>query len=146
MSEHIEICAGEEHAGLRLDVFLADAVEDASRSFIQKLIKEGRVHLNGSACTKPRRTVADGDAIAVDVPPAPSAWPEPEDLPLDILYEDADLVLVNKAPGMVVHPAPGHHTGTLVNAVLHHCPTSSGRGRIWCGRASCTAWTATPPA
>lgn len=114
--------AGEEHAGLRLDVFLAEAVEDASRSYIKKLIKDKLVTVNGTACTKPAHTVVLGDEIAIDLPPAPSAWPEPEDIPLEILHEDADLVLVNKAPGMVVHPAPGHHTGTLVNAVLFHCP------------------------
>ena len=122
MSEHFELTAEEEHAGLRLDVFLADVLEDSSRSLIKKLIKDRQVTLNGDACTKPGRTMAEGDAVAIDVPPSPSAWPEPEDIPLDILYEDGDLIMVNKAPGMVVHPAPGHHTGTLVNAVLHHCP------------------------
>lgn len=122
MSEHFEMTVEEEHVGLRLDVFLADVVEDSSRSLIKKLIKDQQVTLNGEPCTKPGRTMAAGDAVAIDVPPSPSAWPEPEDIPLDILYEDGDLIMVNKAPGMVVHPAPGHHSGTLVNAVLHHCP------------------------
>lgn len=118
----IEITAEDAHAGLRLDVFLAEAVEDASRSLIKKLIKDEQVTVNGTPCTKPGRNLSEGDIVTIDLPPAPSAWPEPENIPLEILYEDADLVMVNKAPGMVVHPAPGHHTGTLVNAVLHHCP------------------------
>ncbi len=95
---------------------------DSSRSSIKKLIKDKRVTVNGTICTKPARSMVEGDELSVDVPPSPSAWPEPEDIPLDILYEDDDLVMVNKAAGMVVHPAPGHRTGTLVNAILHHCP------------------------
>jgi len=122
LSEHIEFTVEEEHAGLRLDVVLAELVEDASRSLIKKLIKDRQVTLNGTPCTKPGRAIVEGDALAIDVPPSPSAWPEPENIPLDILHEDADLIMVNKAPGMVVHPAPGHHSGTLVNAVLYHCP------------------------
>lgn len=121
MNETLEIIAEEEHTGLRLDVFLAEAVEDASRSYIKKLIKDELVTVNGQICTKPSRIMADGDTLAVDLPPSPSAWPEPEDIPLDILYEDSELIMINKAPGMVVHPAPGHHTGTLVNAVLFQC-------------------------
>ncbi len=122
MSEPIEFTVEEEHASLRLDVVLAEVVEDASRSLIKRLIKDKQVTLNGAICTKPGRAVAEGDVLSVEVPPSPSAWPEPEAIPLDILYEDADLVMVNKAPGMVVHPAPGHHSGTLVNAILHCCP------------------------
>lgn len=117
----LEIIAEEEHAGLRLDVFLADVVEDASRSYIKKLIKDELVTVNGQVCTKPSRIMATDDTLAVALPPSPSAWPEPEDIPLDILYEDSELIMINKAPGMVVHPAPGHHTGTLVNAVLFQC-------------------------
>jgi len=122
LSELITCIAEEEDGGLRLDVYLAGVVEDASRSFIKKLIKEEHVHIDGVPCTKPSRSINPGESVAVDLPPSPSAWPEPEDIPLDILYEDDDLVLVNKAAGMVVHPAPGHHTGTLVNAILHACP------------------------
>ena len=119
--QHIEAVAGEEDDGLRLDVFLAEAVEDASRSFLKKLVKEGRVSINGSVCRKPAQTVAEADRVAVDIPPPPPALPEPEAIPIDVLYEDGDLVVVNKAAGLVVHPAPGHYTGTLVNAILHHC-------------------------
>ncbi|MCH7960269.1 MAG: RluA family pseudouridine synthase [Candidatus Hydrogenedentes bacterium] len=108
--------------GLRLDQFLAGAIEDASRSLIKKVIKDGGVQVNGKACARPSRTVREGDAVAVTLPPAPSTDLVGEDIPLDILYEDAELVIVNKPSGLVVHPAPGHHTGTLVHAVLFHCP------------------------
>ena len=121
MNELIELIAEEEHAGLRLDVFLAEAMEDASRSYLKKLIKDEHVKVNELVCTKPSRTIALDEVITIDLPPSPSAWPEPEDIPLDILYEDSELIMVNKASGMVVHPAPGHHTGTLVNAVLFQC-------------------------
>lgn len=117
----VEVEAGEEHAGLRLDVFLADAIEDASRSLVKRLIKDGQVRLNGEVYTKASRSVAVGDLIVAEVPPPPPALPEPEDIPLDILHEDAALLIVNKPSGLVVHPAPGHYTGTLVNAVLFHC-------------------------
>ncbi len=122
MNERIEHTAGEEHAGLRLDIFLAEVIEDASRSFMKKLIKEGLVTVNQRACAKPSRLLAAGDQVAVEIPPPPPVTPEPENIPLDLLYEDAELVIVNKASGMVVHPAPGHYTGTLVNAILHRCP------------------------
>lgn len=121
MSELEVISVEPEHAGLRMDVFLAEAVEDATRSYLQKLIKGGKVLVNGEPCTKPGRTMSAGDEVSVDVPPPPPETPEPEDIPLDILYEDDELVLVNKPAGLVVHPAPGHPTGTLVNAVMYHC-------------------------
>jgi len=122
MDTQYEATVEEEHAGLRLDVCLAELMEDASRSFVKKLIKDGRVTVNGREAAKPSRIVAAGDLIAATVPPPPPALPEPEHLPLEILYQDASIVVVNKAAGMVVHPAPGHYTGTLVNAVLYHCP------------------------
>ena len=107
---------------LRLDQFLAGAIENASRSLIKKVIKDGGVQVNGKVCTRPSRTVREGDAVAVTLPPAPSTDLVGEDIPLDILYEDAELVIVNKSSGLVVHPAPGHSNGTLVHAVLFHCP------------------------
>ncbi len=122
MNEIVETIIGEELAGFRLDAALAEAVEDASRSFMKRLIKEGRVAINGQTCVKPSRVVAAEDRIRVEIPEPPPALPEPEDLPINILHEDAEIVVVNKASGMVVHPAPGHYTGTLVNAILHHCP------------------------
>lgn len=122
METEFQDSVGEACAGLRLDVYLAGEIEDASRSFLKKLVKDGQVSLNGAVCTKPSRTLALDDEVHVIIPPPPPAIPEAEDIPLDILYEDAQFLIVNKVTGMVVHPAPGHHTGTLVNAVLHHCP------------------------
>jgi 23S rRNA pseudouridine1911/1915/1917 synthase len=111
----------EAYEKYRLDVYLADAIEDASRSFIKKLVKEGRVTVNGGVCSRPGRPMTAGDKVAVDIPPPPSTDIQPEDIPLDILYEDGEVVVVNKPSGLVVHPAPGNYTGTLVNAILHHC-------------------------
>mgnify|MGYP000213594015 CR=1 FL=1 len=107
--------------GLRLDIFLAGAIEDASRSFLKRIIKDGDVLLNGEPCVKPARIVAENDVVRITMPEPQPTEPQPERLPLDILYEDADVVVVNKAAGMVVHPAPGHESGTLVNALLYHC-------------------------
>ncbi len=117
----IETFVSESEHGMRLDVFLAGAIEDASRSFLKKIIKDGEVLLNDSVCTKPARAVCENDRIRLTLPDPPPTEPEPENLPLEILYEDAELVVINKAAGMVVHPAPGHETGTLVNALLYHC-------------------------
>jgi len=111
----------EETAGLRLDVFLTGAIEDASRSFIKKLIKDGKTVVNGAVCTRPGRAMNAGDTVEVDLPPPASTELKPENIPLEILHDDADVLVVNKPAGLVVHPAPGHPTGTLVNAVLHHC-------------------------
>ena len=122
LSELITCTTEEEDHGLRLDVYLAGVVEDATRSYIKKLIKDKKVTIDGVVVSKPSRSMVAGERLVIDLPPSPSAWPEPENIPLDILYEDEDLVMVNKAAGMVVHPAPGHHTGTLVNAILYQCP------------------------
>ena len=116
----VEVEAAAE--GLRLDQFLAGTIEDASRSLIKKVIKDGGVQVNGKGCTRPSQTMHEGYTITVMLPPAPSTDLIGEDIPLDILYEDAELVIVNKPSGLVVHPAPGHATGTLVHAVLFHCP------------------------
>jgi len=116
-----EDSVSEETAGLRLDVYLTGAMEDASRSFIKKLIKDGKVFVNGHACTRPGRNMNANDSVEVELPPPPSTDLKPEAIPLEILHEDADVLVINKPSGLVVHPAPGHPTGTLVNAVLHHC-------------------------
>ncbi len=121
MPEPISLIASEEHIGLRLDVFLAEVVEDATRSYLQKLIKGGKVLINEEPCTKPGKNMAAGDEVSVELPEPPPETPEPQDIPLDILYEDGELVLLNKPAGLVVHPAPGHPNGTLVNAVMFHC-------------------------
>jgi len=114
----------------RLDKLLLVRYPDFSRSRIEGLVKAGYVTVNGAAATKAGIKVDAEDEIEVEIPPPVPAIPEPEDIPLDVVYEDSDLLVVNKAPGMVVHPAPGHFTGTLVNALLHHCPDLSGIGGV----------------
>lgn len=106
--------------GERLDAFLAVRLPELSRSRIQVLIRGQFIVVNGQPA-KPRDAVKVGDRIAIAVPEAVPLDAAPQDLPLDILFEDDDLVVLNKAPGMVVHPAPGNPDGTLVNALLHHC-------------------------
>ena len=116
-------------AGERLDAFLA-AETGLTRSRIQRLIEEGAVALNAGPARKNAR-LAPGDVIEVTLPETEDADAEPEDIPLDIVYEDGDIIVVNKPVGMVVHPAPGHRTGTLVNALLYHCGDSlSGIGGV----------------
>ena len=114
----------------RLDKILLERYPDFSRSRIEGLVKGGFVSVNGECATKAGMKVKETDEIEVEIPPPVPAVPEPEDIPLDIVFEDDDMIVVNKAPGMVVHPAPGHFTGTLVNALLHHCPNLSGIGGV----------------
>ena len=104
----------------RLDAFLAARLPDLSRSRIQTLIREQYIVVNDQPA-KPRDAVKTGDRIAIAVPEAVPLNAAPQDIPLDILFEDDDLIVLNKAPGIVVHPAPGNPDGTLVNALLHHC-------------------------
>lgn len=111
-----------EHADLRLDVFLAGRIEDASRTFIKKLIQDGRVTINGRVCIRPARKVALGEEVWAEFPPPPALTLVPENIPIEIVHQDTEVVVVNKPPGLVVHPAPGHYSGTLVHAILHHCP------------------------
>lgn len=120
-SDVLEFEAESGDTGMRLDVYLAGAIEDASRSFLQRAIKDGRVSVNAHTVKRPARAVAEGDHIRVVMPPPPPSELTPERIPLDILFEDREILVVNKASGMVVHPAPGHYTGTLVHAVLYHC-------------------------
>ena len=116
-----------EHDGSRLDNFLTALLPDQSRSHVQRLIKDGRV--GGPATTlRPSTPVRAGQVYTVEVPAPAAATPEPEELPLRIIYQDEDLVVVDKPAGMVVHPAAGHSTGTLVNALLHHVTDLSGIG------------------
>jgi 23S rRNA pseudouridine1911/1915/1917 synthase len=104
----------------RLDAFLAARLPELSRSRIQTLIREQYIIVNGEPA-KPRDAVKSGDVIAIALPEAVPLENAPQDLPLEILFEDEDLIVINKAHGMVVHPAPGNPDGTLVNALLHHC-------------------------
>ncbi len=114
-------------AGQRLDKFVAEALADLSRTAVQRLIDDGDITVNGQP-SKPAYKLGQGDRIAVRIPPAAPTDVQPQAIPLDIVYEDADLLVINKAAGMVVHPAAGHNEGTLVNAVLAHCPDLAGVG------------------
>ncbi|MBQ9090749.1 MAG: RluA family pseudouridine synthase [Anaerotignum sp.] len=118
--DYFTFAAEKEDVGTRIDVFLAENMEDLSRSGVQKLIDEGNITLNGGK-TKANYKLREKDIIDVTVPEVKEVEILPEDIPLDILYEDADVIVVNKPQGMVVHPAPGHTSGTLVNALMFHC-------------------------
>ena len=117
----------KEHARLRLDIFLAKALPELSRSRIQQLIRAGFVRLD-AAPTRARQLVRSGNQIEVTQPPPEKIEAKPQAIPLEILYEDDDLIVINKPAGMTVHPGAGHREHTLVNALLHHCPTLSGIG------------------
>lgn len=110
----------EGDTGMRIDRYLPEACPELSRSFIQKLLKAGQVLVNGSS-VKASYGVAENDCIQLDVPEAVEPEIEAEPMELDILYEDQDIILVNKPKGMVVHPAPGHYSHTLVNGLMYHC-------------------------
>lgn len=123
------ILTTDDADGIRLDQYLSMHVPELSRSRIQALIKSGEIRLNGKS-TKPRQTVSRGDLIEVNIPEPKPAAAQPQDIPLNILYEDAHIVVLNKDSGMVVHPAAGNEDGTLVNALLHHCGDLSGIGGV----------------
>ena len=114
------IQASAEHSGIRIDRFLSEQLPEHSRSYIQKLIKDGQVSIGGKA-VKSNYKIAGTEEISLLVPDQVLPDILPEDIPLDILYEDQDLIVVNKPKGMVVHPADGHYSGTLVNALMYHC-------------------------
>jgi len=127
MADRTRLVAGPADAGVRLDQFLATHLEHVSRSQSQRLIREGRVSVSAGQ-VKASLAITPDLTVEVDLPPPVPASPVAEDLPLSILYNDADLVVLNKPPGMVVHPAAGHPSGTLVNALLHHVGDLSGIG------------------
>jgi len=111
----------KEHQGTRIDLVLSAALEDTSRSYIQKMIEDGNVKINGNVCLSKKEKVDTGNEIEIAVPEPKTISAEPEDIPIDIVYEDDDVIVVNKPKGMVVHPAPGNESGTLVNALMFHC-------------------------
>jgi 23S rRNA pseudouridine1911/1915/1917 synthase len=123
----ISLTVAEESDGVRLDRFLVSVLADQSRSQLQRLIKDAHVLVEGRAA-KPNQAVKAGQAVTVEIPEAVDAGVAPEALDLPIVYQDPDLVVVDKPAGMVVHPAAGHDTGTLVNALLHHVTDLSGIG------------------
>ena len=116
----ISLQADETYMDERLDKFLSAMLPDQSRSYLQKIIKDGNVLVNGEP-KKSSYRLEDGDEVTADLPELKSPDIETENIPLDILYEDDSILMVNKPKGMVVHPSAGHYTGTLVNAVLWHC-------------------------
>lgn len=117
----------DEYDGIRLDHYITAVLPERSRSQIQRLIRTRHVRLNRKS-VRASHTVHPGDVVELEIPAAVPATPTAEALPLTILHDDADLVVVNKPPGMVVHPAAGHESGTLVNALLHHVAGLSGIG------------------
>ena len=114
----------------RLDIVLMARHHDFSRSRIKGLIDAGFVKVNGEVVTKAGAKVNESDVLDVFIPPPVPAVPEPENIPISVLYEDGDVLALNKPAGLVVHPAPGHFTGTLVNALLAHCPDLGGIGGV----------------
>lgn len=126
--EPIRLRASEESKNQRLDAFLASSLDGLTRSQATRLIESGEVAVDGRAVSKSYK-LAGGEDIAVTLPEPEPVEAVPQDIPLDVVYEDADVIVVNKPSGMVVHPAPGHPDGTLVNALLYHCAgTLSGVG------------------
>ena len=126
--EPIRLRASEENKNQRLDAFLASSLDGLTRSQATRLIESGEVAVNERAVSKSYK-LAGGEDIAVTLPEPEPVEAVPQDIPLDVVYEDADVIVVNKPSGMVVHPAPGHPDGTLVNALLYHCAgTLSGVG------------------
>ena len=126
--EPILLRASEESKNQRLDAFLASSLDGLTRSQATRLIESGEVAVNGRAVSKSYK-LAGGEGIAVTLPEPEPVEAVPQDIPLDVVYEDADVIVVNKPSGMVVHPAPGHPDGTLVNALRYHCAgTLSGVG------------------
>ena len=126
--EPIRLRASEESKNQRLDAFLASSLDGLTRSQAARLIESGEVAVNGKTAGKSYK-LAGGEDIAVTLPEPEPVEAVPQDIPLDVVYEDADVIVVTKPSGMVVHPAPGHPDGTLVNALLYHCAgTLSGVG------------------
>ncbi len=134
--ESVELVVEPEEADLRLDIFLAGRLGDFSRNAIQIAIKSGAAQVNGRAAKRPGQRLRAAETVQFELPALPTISLEPEDIPLEIVFEDADVLVVNKPAGLVVHPAPGHPSGTLVNAVLFHCkdferPTNAGEEGAW---------------
>ncbi len=123
MAEQLELVVAQEEKGKRLDVFLGEQFSEKTRSFLQKIISQQAVTCQGKPLTKNYRLKGE-EQLFIVMPDPVELDVQPEDIPLDIVYEDSDLLVVNKPKGMVVHPAAGNYTGTLVNALLHHCKGS----------------------
>lgn len=124
MENKFKIQIDETLMGARLDVVLSLSLEELSRNHVQKLIEAGQVELNGEICKVKKTLLKNGDTIEITIPEPEELAVIGENIPLDIIYEDQDLLVINKPKGMVVHPAVGNQTGTVVNAVLYHCGSS----------------------
>jgi 23S rRNA pseudouridine1911/1915/1917 synthase len=123
-AQRLKFTADAEDAGQRLDRFLAAQLPDLSRTRVQSLVEHGHVRVNGSS-SKPSHRVEAGDAVIVEIPPSSLGEAQPEDIPLEILYRDDDIAVVNKPAGMIVHPGAGVKTGTLANALVHEFGTGA---------------------
>jgi len=119
--EPIEIIINSDYTGERIDSAIAVSMEEVSRSYVQKLIDSGKVELNGAVCGTKSHKVSADDVIRLYLPEPEQIDAAPENIPIKVVFEDDDLLIVNKSRGMVVHPAPGNESGTLVNAVLYYC-------------------------
>ena len=127
----VERTVAEDAGGTRLDAWLAGAIDDLGRNRAKKLIVDGHVAIGGRTIVEPKRPVKPGERVAVDLPAPEPAEPAGEDIPLAIVHEDDDLIVIDKPAGLVVHPAAGHAGGTLVNALIAHCGASlSGIGGV----------------
>ena len=126
-----DFAAGPDDTGARLDKWLSERIETLTRTRLKALIEEGALTRNGAAFTDPSWKLRHGDALRLVVPAAADPAPRGEAVPIDVVYEDGDIIVVNKPAGLVVHPAAGNWTGTLVNALIHHCGASlSGVGGV----------------
>ena len=120
-NKEIQLIMDEEMDGTRVDVVLSTMIPELSRNYIQRLLEDGGGFRNGQTIKTKKEKVAEGDVLTLEIP-APKEWfVLPQDIPLDIVYEDDWIMVVNKPKGMVVHPAPGNQDHTLVNGILHHC-------------------------
>ena len=120
LSNEFNYVVTDEYEGIRVDKLISELIDSLSRSYIKKLIDDGKVFVGGKK-VKASFTVSEGDRILMEIPPLKAPEIKPENIPLDILFEDDDIIVVNKPKGMVVHPAAGHYEGTLVNALMFHC-------------------------
>ncbi|MBQ0005690.1 MAG: RluA family pseudouridine synthase [Clostridiales bacterium] len=123
-SEIIQLMVSQETAGMRLDAFISGEIEELSRNYAQQLIETDRVSINDKVELSKKKKVKEGDMVEVDFPEPKELEVVPENIPLEIVYEDDDVIVVNKPRGMVVHPSPGNYDGTLVNAIMYHCGDS----------------------